>query len=326
MNDQARSRAGETPSLSIVTTLYRSAPHVAEFHRRAIAAAEALGVEFELVYVNDGSPDDALERVLALARADPRVVVVDLSRNFGHHLAYMAGLQHARGARIFFIDVDLEEQPEWLAEFWAELDASGADMVYGHQVERGGGWLKRSTGRLFYGLFNRISDVRIPINPCTVRLMTRRYAAALETLRDRNLFLAGNYAWTGFEQRGLPVRKATAHSITTYGPVRLLKLFVNAVASFSAAPLRLIFFVGLVISSVSALLGFAILVRKLIDPSQVLLGWASVMTSIWFLGGTIILICGVLGIYISMIFGETKHRPPYLVRDVVRRGRSEPPQ
>ena len=97
-------------------------------------------------------------------------------------------------------------------------------------------------------------------------------------------------------------------------------------ASFSAAPLRLIFFVGLAISSVSALLGIAILVRKLLDPSQVLLGWASVMTSIWFLGGTIILICGVLGIYISMIFGETKHRPPYLVRDVIRRGRPEPPR
>jgi len=316
--------ASHPPKLSIVTTLYRSAAFIEEFHRRATAAAESLGETFELIYVNDGSPDDSLARARELAARDRRVVVVDLTRNFGHHMAFMAGLDQARGERIFFIDVDLEEQPEWLQLFSETQRKSGADVVFGFQPDRQGGWLRRLRGKMFYALFNLLSEQRIPANPCTVRLMTRRYAAALAQLRDRNLFLAGNYAWTGFAQVGVAVAKTAAHAITTYTPLRLLRLFVNAVTSFSAAPLRLIFFLGLAISSVSALLGVAILIRKLLDPSLVLMGWASVMISIWFLGGTIILICGVLGIYIAMIFGETKHRPPYLVREVLRSREGEP--
>ncbi len=310
-----RERAVE---LSIVTTLYRSGRYIEEFYRRAVAAAEKLGRSFELVFVNDGSPDESLALALAVARSDPRVTVVDLSRNFGHHMAFMAGLDHSAGERIFFIDVDLEEEPEWLADFDRELDRKAADMVYGFQHERAGGSFRRWSGKLFYGLFNRVSDQPIPENPCTVRLLSRRYANALQGLRDRNLFLAGNYAWVGFEQVGMPVVKKVRASRSSYGLIHLMRLFVNAVVSFSAAPLRTIFFVGLAISSLSGLLGLIFLVQKLLDPSKVALGWASVMVSIWFLSGTLIFICGILGLYIGAIFAETKHRPPYVVRAVHR--------
>jgi putative glycosyltransferase len=308
------------PQLSIVTSLYRSAPFVEEFHRRMVAATEKVVTSFEIVYVNDGSPDDALQRVLELAREDPRVVVVDLSRNFGHHLAFMAGLEHSRGERIFFIDVDLQEQPEWLERFDAEQRATGAEVVFGCQPARQGGLYRRFRGALFYWLFNLLSDITIPPNPCTVRLFSRRYADALLQLRDANLFLAGNYAWAGYRQVGLPVQKSERQGLSSYGPLRLLRLFVTAIASFTAAPLRLIFFFGVAISTVSLLLGLFFLLQKLLNPSHVVSGWASVMVSIWFLGGTIIMICGVLGIYLSMVFGETKNRPRYLVRAVVRAG------
>lgn len=312
--------AGETPPiaprLSIVSTLYRSSIYIEEFHRRITAAAEALGEPFELVFVNDGSPDDSLSRALAIAETDPRVVVVDLSRNFGHHMAYMAGLAHVSGERVFLIDVDLEEQPEWLARFAREQTATGADVVFGFQAERKGKLARRWSGALFYRFFNLLSEVTIPINPCTVRLLTRRYAAALLQLRDRNLFLAGNYAWLGFRQIGIPVEKIIRRPGSSYSLWRRFQLLVTAITSFTSEPLRWIFAAGLAISAISGLMGATLLVKKLLDPSRILSGWTSVMLSVWFLGGTLILICGILGIYIGMIFTETKHRPPYIVREV----------
>ena len=318
--ERSENVASEAVDLSIVSSLYLSSGHVEEFVRRAIRAAEGLGVSFEVVLVNDGSPDDSLDKALALARRDSRILVVDLSRNFGHHMAFMAGVDHAKGRRLFLIDSDLEEEPEWLDRFWDQMESSGGDVVYGVQRQRSGGLWKRWTGQAFYRVFNAISEQTIPANPCTVRLMTGRYAEALRRLRDRNLFLAGNYAWAGFHQVPLPVQRERPHSLTTYTPLRLFRLFVDAVVSFSATPLRWIFFLGLSISSLSGLVGLAILVRKIVDPSRVLVGWASVMVSVWFLGGTIILISGVLGLYVGAVFVETKHRPPYLVRAVHRPG------
>src|SRR5689334_15132160 len=140
--------------LSVVTTLYKSAPYLQEFYERATRAATALTDDYELLFVNDGSPDDVCERAIALHRGDVHVRVLDLSRNFGHHKAMMTGLQHARGDLIFLLDVDLEEQPEWLAEFYATLKQTGADSVYGVQSRRKGGWFERVAGNVYYKSFN----------------------------------------------------------------------------------------------------------------------------------------------------------------------------
>lgn len=314
-----------TTRLSIVTTLYRSAPFVREFCQRAVAAAEAFGHPFELVLVNDGSPDDSLATAIELSHDDPRIAVVDLARNFGHHLAIMAGLEAARGELVFLIDVDLEEQPEWLAEFHARMADSGADVVYGVQDHRQGDAFRTGSGAFFYGLFNRIAEFAIPRNVCTVRLMTRRYVRALLLLQDRTPFLAGNFAWTGFEQVALPVHRAAPRRDSSYTLARRWRLFLAAITSFSASPLRSIFFFGLATSAISAVVLAAIVVRKLLDPSRVLVGWASVMASIWFLGGAVLLACGIIGIYLAMIYTETKHRPRFIVRRVFRDGRELEP-
>src|SRR3954462_9074944 len=150
--------------LSIVSTLYRSSATIDEFYRRAIAAAEGLSKNFELVLVNDGSPDDSRERALALHAADPRVVIVDLSRNYGHHKAMMTGLTHARGDLVFLIDSDLEEEPELLPVFADALRAADADVVYGVQHRRRGHLVERVSGWLFFGIFNALSETSIPAN------------------------------------------------------------------------------------------------------------------------------------------------------------------
>src|SRR2546422_9176768 len=154
--------------LSIVTTLYCSAPHVEEFSRRVCVAAEKITRDFEVILVNDGSPDRSLDVALSLALRDARVKVIDLSRNFGHHKAMMTGLAHARGELVFKIDCDLEEDPELLLDFHSAIKSSGADTVYGVQATRKGRWWERLSGLLFWKFFNILSSVQVPMNPLTV--------------------------------------------------------------------------------------------------------------------------------------------------------------
>jgi len=300
--------------------LYRSERYLREFHSRALAAAALVTPNFELVYVDDGSPDRSAATVRELGAGDARVVLVELSRNFGHHCAAVAGLAHARGQRIFMLDVDLEERPEWLPDFAAQMDRNGADVVFGVSRVRKGTFLRRVVGGVFWKLFNALSDVQVPENPCTVRLMTRHYVDALLTLPDRNLFLAGSFAWLGFRQEPHPVEKGLRPTASTYTARRLIALFIDAVTSFTSYPLRLIFGSGVVIATLALLSGTALALYKLARPETISLGWASIVVSIWFLGGLTISFLGVIGIYLAKVFNETKGRPLYVVKAVHGRG------
>lgn len=304
--------------LSIVSTMYRSAPFIDEYYERITRAAMTLAADYEIVLVNDGSPDDSLQRALVLSRNDPHVKVVDLSRNFGHHHAILAGLSEAEGERVFLIDIDLEEQPEWLLTFAAEQERSQADVVFGVQERRVGGLVSRHLGGLFYKLFNALSETKIPENVCTVRILTREYVQAVLTLKDRNLFLAGNFAWAGFNQQAITVQKKWRGGRSNYSLKRTIRLFFDAISSFSSYPLRVIFVTGLIISTMSGLFGLEMAIRKLLNPDAVVLGFSSVVVSIWFLGGLIIFFLGVIGLYLSKIFVEVKDRPQFIIRKVYR--------
>jgi putative glycosyltransferase len=305
--------------LSIVATLYRSGPHLLEFHARCSKAAQAqVGQDYEIVLVNDGSPDESLQLAVNLAETDPHLVVVDLSRNFGHHRAIMVGLSHARGDLVYLLDSDLEEQPEWLAPFVEELQDTGCDVVFGVQVRRKGGLFERWSGASFYKLLRTLTGLPLPENPVTARVMTRRYVDALLQHREREIFLAGLWFITGFEQRAVPVVKLST-SETTYTLRRKIALLVNSVTSFSNAPLIIIFYLGVCISFLAGL-GCAYLVYRWMFQSRPPSGWTSVIASIWLLGGLIISFIGVVGIYLSRIYSETKQRPYSIVRRVYRSG------
>jgi putative glycosyltransferase len=304
--------------LSIVSTLYRSAEYVDEFHRRCTASARALaGDDYEIVLVNDGSPDDSLARAVALSRADPRVVVVDLSRNFGHHKAMMTGLKHARGEHVFLIDSDLEEEPEWLGGFERALREKAADVIFGVQINRKGGWFERWSGSLFYKVMPILSGVDMPRDMVTARLMTRRYVDALLLHEEREIDIGGLWAITGFAQVAVPVTKHST-SETTYTMGRKLSLLVNSVTAFSNAPLVGIFWIGLAMFAMAFLVMSTIVVQWAWLESPVS-GWTSVIVSVWLLGSLIICFIGVLGIYISKMFSEVKRRPYSIVREVYGR-------
>lgn len=306
--------------LSVVATLYRSGPCVAEFHRRASAAARQLvGDDYEIVLVNDGSPDDSLDLAVRLTKSDDHLVVVDLSRNFGHHKAMMTGLAHARGERIFLIDSDLEEEPECLLAFAERMRAEPCDVVYGIQERRKGDWFERWSGKLYYRLFRFFTGLSLPENLVTARLMSRRYVDALLGHREREFSMAGLWYITGFVQRPHAVTK---HSIskTSYTLRHKMSVLVNSVTSFSNAPLVGIFYIGLGISLLAA--SYVVyLVVKWAFLATPLIGWTSVMASIWLIGGMVISFIGVVGIYLSKIFSETKQRPYTIVRQIYAKHR-----
>jgi putative glycosyltransferase len=301
--------------LSIIATLYQSAPYVNEFHQRASAAASQLvGDDFEIVLVNDGSPDHSLDLAIELTEQDPHVVVVDLSRNFGHHKAMMTGLAHARGEHVFLIDSDLEEEPEWLIAFAEQMKRERCDVVYGVQERRKGNWFERWSGQWFYRFFRALTGLALPENTVTARLMSRRYVDALLRHEEREVFMAGLWHATGFDQRPHAIKKHST-SATTYTFRRKMSLLVNSVTSFSNAPLVGIFYIGVAIS-LFALLYIAYLVVHWLFLAKPLSGWTSVMASIWLLGGMVISFIGVVGIYLSKIFSETKQRPYTIVRQI----------
>ena len=301
--------------LSIVATLYNSANYIEEFCRRASGAAvQLVGEDFEIVLVNDGSPDISLDVAIGICEQIPELRIVDLSRNFGHHKAMMAGLTHAQGERIFLIDVDLEESPEWLLDFSAQLEREQCDVVYGVQKSRKGGLFERWSGEIYYRLLDRFLSFRHPRNITTARLMTRDYVAALLQHNEREIVISGLWYITGFNQMEQVVEKKST-SKTTYSLIRKISHLVNVVTSFSSKPLISIFFAGVAIFSGSLVYAAYLIIRRLFFSIPVD-GYTSIMVSVWLLGGLTILFVGVVGIYLSKVFAETKRRPLFIVRGV----------
>lgn len=303
--------------LSIVATLYRSAPYIPEFYQRVCSvASQIVGDDFEIILVNDGSPDDSLAVAVELSRQDSRVCVVDLSRNFGHHKAMMTGLAYSCGEHVFLIDSDLEEEPEWLLTFHELLNKHLVDVVFGVQVARRGGLFEKFTGAIFYKLFRFLTGVAQPDNIVTARLMSRRYVDALLSHREREINIGGLWIITGFAQLQYSVQKH-ATSPTTYNFIRKFEHLVNAVTSFSNAPLTFIFYLGSLILMMTSFY-VTYLAYRYIFVSQPPDGYTSLMVSVWLLAGLVIFSVGVLGIYLSKVFSEVKQRPYTIVRDVYK--------
>ena len=304
------------PRLSVVTSVYRSARFIPTFIDATVAAVRQANIEqYEIIFVNDGSPDDSLEYLLQARTDNASIKIVDLSRNFGHHKAIMAGLSYARGELTFIIDCDLEVQPSVLQRFLDTLQGTSADVVYGVQEKRKGAWVERTGGALFWHLFNRLSRTRIPPNVLSERLMTRRYVDALLSLGDRNVFLGGMMYWSGFRQIAVLVEKTQREGPSTYSFGKRFALLLEAVTSFSTVPLKLVLAGGIALTSCAGLAGIALLIRKMFHPEAVLVGFTSLMLVIIGMGGIIITVLGVIGLYISRIYTQTQNRPLFIVRE-----------
>ncbi len=301
--------------LSVVTTMYSSAPYLCEFYKRSVETAKKITKDYEIIFVNDGSPDGSLMIAVDLIKKDKRVKVIDLSRNFGHHKAIMTGLSHAKGDFVFLIDCDLEEEPEWMENFWRELNKDKeVDVIYGVQKKRKGNIWEKLTGYLFYKLYNFLSDVKVPHDIVTSRLMKKTYVNALVSYQERELFLAGIWADAGFNQKPITIVKGSG-SPTTYSLKSKISILINSITSFSSKPLRIIYYTGLIISFFSFLFIIKIGVQKIFGNVGVS-GWTSLIVSLWTIGGIIILSIGMVGIYLSKMFIEVKSRPYSIIKKI----------
>ncbi len=300
--------------LSIVTTLYQSAAYVEEFYRHASAAARAITDDYEIVMVDDGSPDESQAIARGLVDRDPRVKVVELSRNFGHHKAMMTGLQLAQGDRVFLIDVDLEEDPAWLQRFWDELGRRDTDVVFGFQERRKGRLLERAGGALHWWLIRQLSNYPIPPNLVTARLMTRQYVRSLLLHLEQKTAIGGLWAITGYRQVGLPVAKRS-NGRSSYSFARRVAAAFEGITAFSEKPLILVFLLGAAIFTLSFSGGLYLVARRLWGTLQ-LTGYASLIVSVWMLGGLCIASIGLVGLYTARIFVETKRRPYTIIRAI----------
>lgn len=304
--------------LSIITTMYYSAPYLETFYTDICAEAEKITDDYEIILVNDGSPDHALDIALALYERDERVRVIDLSRNFGQHKAMMTGLARARGDMVFLIDCDLEIKPQVLSQFYAEFQRADADVIYGVQETRQDRLFDRLAGQWFYTIFNWLSNDHLPPNLTTARLMSQRYVAALVEHREREMLIGALWVITGFKQVPIAVHKASKGS-STYHFGRKVALMVNAVTSFSNQPLIFIFYLGALIIFFSSIAAVYLVIETI--TSGFLPGWPSLIVSVWMLGGLTIFCLGIIGIYLSKIFIEAKQRPYTIIRHDYQRAK-----
>ncbi len=302
--------------LSIVATLYKSAPYIDEFVTRCMASAEKATSDFEILLIDDGSPDDSLANALFRAQNEPCIKIVELSRNFGHHAAMLAGLAQARGELIFLLDSDLEEPPEVLSTFLEIMKREDADVVFGVHDRSQGRLFHRWSGRIFWSLFSMLSDIKPDPNRCAISLMTRQYAVTLSGLPERNVSLTGLFAWPGFKQVPVHIERNIRREKSTYTFPMRVSLFAKSIVDFSATPLIAIFYLGLIMAGFAFATAMYFLVNKLFNPEAIISGFTSIIVSIWLVGGMIIAVLGVVGIYVSRLYIEAKARPRTIVRRI----------
>jgi glycosyltransferase involved in cell wall biosynthesis len=304
------------PVLSVVVPAYNEAKGLERFHRRLAGALAGLQ-SWEVVYVNDGSSDTTLSVIEALQRADDRVAVVSLSRNFGKETAMTAGLDHAVGEAVVIIDADLQDPPELIPELLARW-RDGFDMVYAKRRTRDGdSWLKRGTAKGFYRLIHRMGDLKIPQDTGDFRLMSRRAVDAVRQLREQHRFMKGLFAWVGYPTTFvLYDREPRCAGNSKWSYWKLWNLAIEGITSFTVMPLKLASYVGLGVALMSVVYAAVVIAKKLFIGNPVA-GYPSLMTVVLFLGGVQLMFLGVIGEYVGRVFNETKQRPLYLVERYV---------
>ena len=301
--------------LSVVIPAFNEQENLPALYARLLGALDPLGVSYEIVFVNDGSRDRTLPMLQQLSAADPRVLVIDLARNFGHQIAISAGLDHARGRAVIIMDGDLQDPPEVLPEFIAKW-REGHDVVYAVRAQRKEGPLKRAAYTLFYRLLKQVSSIDIPLDAGDFCIMDRRVVDLLSGMPERNRFVRGIRSWVGLDQVGLAYERHARHAgRPKYTLSRLIYLALDGLISFSYLPLRMISLAGLGVSLMSILIAIFYTIQKLtvgLSPP----GFATLVVAIFFLSGIQLITIGVIGEYVGRIFEEVKGRPLYVVRRV----------
>ncbi|OJX70518.1 glycosyltransferase family 2 protein [Magnetospirillum sp. 64-120] len=303
------------PVLSLVVPMFNESGNLDKLFARLSQVMAEIDVSYEIVCVDDGSRDDSVALALAHRDRDPRIKVVELSRNFGKELALTAGLRHTAGQAVVMIDADLQHPPEVIKDMldkWRE----GFEMVIAVRRDREQeSAVKRMAAKLFYDLFGRVSEVRLPQGAGDFRLLDRKVVNVLNNMPEHARFMKGLYAWVGFRQISIPFDVAErAHGETKFNLFRLYRLAIDGITSFTSLPLKVWTFMGMLVASFALLYGFVFIVKTLILGIDVP-GYPSLIVAITFFSGVQLISLGVIGEYLGRVFSEVKNRPLYVVRE-----------
>jgi dolichol-phosphate mannosyltransferase len=304
-----------TTHLCIVIPVYNEEGNLARLHEEIRKTLESRAIPYRILFVNDGSRDGSLPFLRALAAGDARVRVLSFSRNFGHQMAISAGLAHADGDALVVMDADLQDPPEVipaLLDQWAQ----GFEVVYAVRTQRKEGMAKRGAYALFYRLLQRISSVPIPLDAGDFALMDRKVVQLLNSFPERNRFVRGLRSWIGFPQTRVTYERMARHAgEPKYRTRHLLKLALDGFFAFSSVPLQLATYLGFVAAGLGFLyLLYALATRFLYGNPA---GWTSLAAIVLFLGGTQLIILGILGGYVGRVYEEVKRRPLYILEEVI---------
>jgi putative glycosyltransferase len=306
--------------LSIVSTLYNSEEYIPILLDNIIKVVDEIGINknsYEIILVDDGSPDNSLKVALDEVKKHPdvNIKIVELSRNFGHHKAIMAGFSNTSGNYVYLTDADLEVSPDYLKTFYNLIKKENVDVVFGVAKEREGFFIKKYLGGLFWKIFNFFSDTSVPPNITNERIMNRKYIDNLILIKEFNFFIGGIWYWVGFRQIPVTVEKKLTNK-TSYSFIKRIKLALEAVTSFSHKPLYYLFILGLATTFFSLGLLIFLVVRKILYPESILIGYTSLMGIILFSTGLIIMSLGLIALYVGKIFKEAKNRPSYIIKNI----------
>lgn len=300
--------------ISIVTSLYNSSSFINTFYKEYIKIVNELNVTYEFIFVDDGSEDSSVNDVLKLIKFDNSVKLIELSRNFGQYQALYSGLSIATGDYIYICDVDLEEPPVVLIQLYQKITSSNLDLIYTYFTNRKGGFVRAYLGSLFYKLLNYLSDVKIKENQSWQRIMTKDYLKSLLLFKEYETLPSGLFTLNGYNQEAVLIERKYK-GYTSYNPKKRINQAINGLVSFSSKPLVLISKLGFSITFITLLFLIYILIKKLFYV-DFQIGWSSLFVSIWLVGGIIIFSIGVIGIYVSKIFNQTKNRPLFIIKKI----------
>ncbi len=308
--------AAPRKKLTAVIACYRDAPAVPIMYERLVKVFQKTGVDYEIIFVNDRSPDNAREVLRDLAARDRKVTVINHSRNFGSQSAFTSGMRIATGDAVILLDGDLQDPPELIEAFYTKWQ-EGYDVVYGVRVKREATTFLQVSYRLFYRVFRHMSYIPVPVDAGDFSLMDRRVVNTLNRLPENNRFMRGLRAWVGFTQTGVPyVRPERMFGRTTNSLMRNIGWARKAIFSFSYVPLDVIAWLALICVGVSFLAIIAQVILRLVRPDLVPSGFTTLIVLILFIGGIQLLCLSIVGSYISHIYEEVKQRPPYIVESI----------
>ncbi len=304
--------------LSVIVPFLNEEENLPLLYERLVKTMEGQPESLEMVFIDDGSSDSSPKWVAAKAREDGRVKLLRLSRNFGHQIAITAGMDFANGDAVVIIDADLQDPPETILDLlvkWRE----GNDVVYAVRESREGEtWMKKFLAKTFYRVFHRMANINVPMDAGDFRLVDRKVIEALREVRELHRFMRGLTCWVGFVQCAVYYERAARHAGQTKYPVwKSLRLALDAITSFSGAPLRMMMGAGVVVSAGGLLLAMKLIISKITGTAETVPGWTSQMSIVLLLGGIQLVCLGLLGQYVSRVFEESKKRPLYFLKEKI---------